>query len=105
VNGKNQHFRRADQGGALWQGDIPRVDLSTRGETPHRNTDELRNMCCLSFHTNRVVLKLDHHAGVRLAIDVNTDIHGDLLALAHNNQVQVLDNLAYWVALDVFDQH
>ena len=62
-------------------------------------------MSCLSFHADRVVLKLHHHARVRLAIDVNTNIDGDLLALANNNEVQVFDDLTYWVALDVFDQH
>ena len=43
-------------------------------------------------------------AGEGLALDDDGDVDGDLLATAHDDEVDVLDDLAHRVALDVLDE-
>ena len=61
-------------------------------------------MGCFCLNTDGVVLKLNHGAGVWFAFDVESHIDGDFFTLANNDQVEVLNDLANRVALNVFDQ-
>ena len=47
---------------------------------------------------------VDRGAGSGLALHMNGDVDDDLLALADNDEVDVLDDLAYRVFLHILDQ-
>ena len=81
------------------------MNLSPFVKALHADADRLGDVGCFGFNTDGVVLQLHHGTGDGITFDVNSDIHGDLLALADNHQIKVFDDLANRVALDVFNQH
>jgi len=59
----------------------------------------------LGQHRQRRVLGHGDGSGERLTRHVNRYVHGDLLALADDQQVNVSDGALHGVALNVFDEH
>jgi hypothetical protein len=79
-------------------------DLESRSLALNADFDELRNVSCVSQKRNGLGVKLKNGSGLLGSDDVERNVHENLLALVHNNEVDVLDDLEYGVLLDILDQ-
>jgi hypothetical protein len=59
---------------------------------------------CFSLEVNGLSVQLKNRTGLLGTNNVDRNVNNDLLTLGHNNEVDVLDDLAYGVLLHVLDE-
>src|SRR5690554_1456779 len=91
----------ADERGALGQLHVGSEDVRAGLEALDRDLDELGQVRRLGLERELLEVGDVDRAGSGLADHVHGDVDGDLLALAHDLEVDVLDGVADRVALDV----
>ena len=80
------------------------MDLGAGRKTLDRDLHPVRNLGGLDGQLHSVVLDRDDRFDLSDAHQVDRHVNVDLLALAHDNQVDVLDDRTDRVALDVLGQ-
>ena len=93
-----------DERGALGQLDLAREDLRAGLEALDRDGDALGDVGGLDLELEARAVGGDHGVGSSVTLDVDRDVDGDLLALEHDDQVDVLDDRLDRVALHVLGQ-
>ena len=93
-----------DERGARGQLDGTGEDLGAGLEALDRDGDRLGDVGGLGLDLQARVVEGDDGLGSGLALEVDGDVDGDLLALADDDEVDVLDDRLDRVALDVLGQ-
>lgn len=94
----------SQQDGSLGQHEVGSVDVLTGGTAFDVDLDGGRQVGCLGLEGDDRHFLVVGVARGKLADEVNGNVHGDLLALADGQEVDVLDDLLDRVALDVLDE-
>ena len=84
--------------------ELGRLDLRAGLEALDGDDDVLGDVGGLDLELDGLGVDGDDGLGSGLALDVDRDVDGDLLALADDDQVDVLDDRLDRVALDVLGQ-
>ena len=100
----DEDLRVGDQRGALGQDQVGGVDLGAGREALDGDLDALGDVGRLDLELDGLVLHGDHGLDGGLALGVDLDVDGDLLAAADDDEVDVLDDRLIGVALDVLGQ-
>ena len=93
-----------DERRALGQLDVAGEDLRAGREALDGDDDVLGDVGGGRLDLQRVVVERDDGLGSGLALEVHGDVDGDLLALADDDEVDVVDDRLDRVALDVLGE-
>src|SRR6185312_6903613 len=104
VNGGDDGVCLDEQRGTGGQDQVGGEDVVAHFAAVDVHGDLLGQVGRVGLQRNGVVVDLEDGARGNLALDVHGHVDGDLLALLHGQQVEVVDRLAQCVALDVLDQ-
>src|SRR6185503_6611108 len=100
----DQRLRVRQQGGALRQHQVGRMDLGPDLGAGDRHLDAVGDVGRLGLDLDRRVLGDDQRLGGCVAGDVDRDVDGDLLTATYGDEVDVLEDPADRVDLHLLGQ-